>query len=389
MNRNVAFTLIELLVVLVIILVLGALVLPFLTAGQEQSRSNETKILLSQLGVAIDRFVAETSAVPLPTGSAADPLSGSWYPVEHDGAWDKQQLVWRLTHEMSLAEKKTMQAEARKADLAIDPYQDQGDFEARYDLKTAAGLSAARTDMNQAISKLPSNSYFDTYYFRLTSNWTKISYMPFTDIDYRIVNQYNQLQKNVIFTGRGFYKRHYMAMKGAIAYDLTRRMYLTHPCLDVDAIDSSFLDDDTILDAWGNPLIYIAHSTPAYGEQRYYNSNGKNYERPIGVPAAGRIEITDRNRDGSINRKDWTLAPPYEDLSDENRDQQLDQYDMIDHNNDGNIDEHDWGSILYNAWPGRGSSYFLCSAGPDMLFDCLLPSFVNDDNIFLNEDYND
>lgn len=378
-----AFTLVEMLVVIGLILLLAAFIVPFLNIGQDTADRNETKVLLATLGVAIDRFVGETGAVPLPTGSAADPNSGTWYPDTRTGSWDKQQLVWRLTHNMTQAEKIAMTDAAEAASLAVDPYQNKKYFETKYNLKNKSEMNAALSVLGDAFSRLPSNSYFDTYYYKLTTYWHKISFLKPTNIDFI------DFKDRLLFTGRGFYKLHYMAIQGVIARDLTRRRYLTHPCLDLGEISEDFVQDQTIVDSWGNPLIYVAHSTPVYGEQRYYNSAGGSYERPISLPLGGRIPITDRNRDGSINRKDWLIAPPFEDLSDENRDQKLDSADLIDHNKDGTVDRDDWGSILWNSIPGRASSFFLASAGPDGEFNCLPPEPENDDNILLVEDYND
>ena len=382
-----AFTLIELLVVMVIIGILATLILPFVGMGQDGNAKNVTRVLQTQLAVAINQFVAETGSVPLPTGSASDPLSGSWYPTTNDGAWDKQQLAWRLTHKMSMAEKIKMNDEAWAAELAVDPFQNEQHVLDTYDMSTTAGVEAVDAMMKTAIGGLPGNAYFDTYYFRLSTYWNVLS--GETNVDYEVGRNSKNPLGYVKLSGRGFYKVHYMAMKGDIAGDLERRRYLTHPCLDLADLNDEFVNDQTIIDAWDNPLIYVAHSTPAYGERRYYNRNGGNYERPISAPVGGRAEITDRNRDGSINKDDWKIEPPYEDLIDNNRDQKFDAQDHIDQDGNGSIDRNDWGSILWNAIPGRGSSFFLASAGPDGLFNCLPPESVNDDNILLIEDYND
>ena len=62
---------------------------------------------------------------------------------------------------------------------------------------------------------------------------------------------------------------------------------------------------------------------------------------------------------------------------------------ILDDNGDGAVDVNDWGNRLYYALPGRGSSYFLASAGVDGMFNCLPPDPDNEDNVLHLEDYND
>ncbi len=388
-----AFTLIELLVVIAIIMVLSALILPFINIGQSSVDRNETKVLLSALRVALDRFEAETGAVPLPTGSSSDPESGSWYPDTNTGSWDKQQLVWRLTHKMSQAEKIFMTDEAQKVSLEWNPYQTGDYFKKHHNLKSATTRNTAHAKLDAALAKIESwiasekgmsaKNYLDTYYYKLTIRWEEpASFKKGLKGDYFWYDWAN----SHLFSGRGYYKLQYMIYKGMLESDLVRRRYMTHPCLDLDDLDSKFIDDQTIVDAWENPLIYVAHSTPAIGEKRFFSGA---YERSFIKPLGGRVPITDRNRDGSINNEDWVTEPPHEDLTDVNRDQKLDDKDLIDHNKDGKVDRDDWGNILYNSIPGRAASFFLGSAGGDGEFNCLPPESENDDNVLLIEDYNE
>ena len=388
------FTLIELLVVIAIIGMLAGILMQLVSAGQDSADRSDTKVLLSTLQVALDRYEAETGAVPLPTGSAVDPESGSWYPDTNTGSWDKQQLVWRLTHKMSQAEKIFMTDEAEKASLQWNPYQTGDYFKKHHNLKSAGPRDKAHEKLDAALANIETwlaseksmsaDAYLDTYYYKLTIRWDEpASWKKGLKGDYF----WYDWADSYVFGGRGFYKFQYMQYKGMLESDLIRRRYLTHPCLDLSDLDGRFIDDQTIIDAWGTPLIYIARSTPAMGEKRFF-ANGA-YERSFIKPLGGRVPITDRNRDGSINNEDWLTKPPHEDLTDVNRDQKLDEKDHVDHNKDGKIDQDDWGNILYNSIPGRTASFFLGSAGADGEFNCLPPEPENEDNVLLIEDYND
>ena len=99
-------------------------------------------------------------------------------------------------------------------------------------------------------------------------------------------------------------------------------------------------------------------------------SNKPYYYASIGAPAGGRQAITDRNLDGKINDDDWLTAPPVA--------------EQIDHNNSSGVDIDDWGSLLWNCEPGKSTDFFLCSAGPDFIFNCLK---VKDVNIYCGKEF--
>ena len=368
------FTLIELLDVMAIIGLLSAMLLPIINAGERGSYENSTKAIINVVGTAVDEFVLETGSVPLPTGSSSDPDSGSWYPDENDGSWEKQQLWWRLNHEMTVDSRALMLDNGVEAGLAADPYQ--------------------------------STQYMIDKHGKNRDSEYNGTVMPFVNSEYGVTDKYfafyyrRNLGSTSWFSGGsgygssdkpsllGFYKIKYLAIKGAIAKDLAERKYLTYPCLDLTEIDAEFIDDQTIIDAWGHPLIYAAHSTPRIPSVQ------PGYQWPfIDAPAYGRNPLTDRDKNGTIDRRDWSVRPPEVDEPfDHNGDGAMDLNDKVfkfDRNNDGAINEKDWSSILWNSMPGRENSFFLASAGHDGLFNVLIHESVNDDNINFIEDFDD
>ena len=372
-----AFTLVELLVVMAIIGVLASMLLPFITIGQRSSDESTTRVVLRVVGAAIDEFIIQTGAVPLPTGSAADPESGTWYPTENDGAWDKQQLWWRLNKKMNLDERALMYDKAIEADLAADKYQST-------DYMAVTHGSSATSVFNSDVMPFVNSEYgvsdnfFAVYYRRNlgSSSW-------FTG-----PQGYGEAYDKP--SALGAYKIHYMAMKGQIAKDYAERSYLSHPCLEMSELpDSRFVQDQTIVDAWDNPIIYAGYSYPEIA--MWNRGAGSAY---IEAPTQGRNTLEDRNLDGTINSKDWAVKPPEIDEPFDHDgngaiEPAIDKVFKYDRNADGKIDEADWSSILWNAIPGRENSFYLGSAGYDGQFNVLVHELVNEDNVNFIEDYDE
>ena len=366
-----AFTLVELLVVMGIIALLASMVLSFVTLGQRSSDENSTRALLSTVATALNEFVSETGAVPLPTGSKDDPESGSWYPVENTGSWEKQQLWWRLATPMTVEQRTTLYEKGREADLAADPYQGKNEFPRMH---SAASRNA---EFKNAMDFVGSeygytDGYFAANYRRNRGNTGWLS----GDDGYGSYASLSVL---------GWYKTKFLAIRGAIAKDLTERRYLTHPCLE---LDERYVKDQSIVDAWGRPLIYVAHSTVRVPAAQ------PGYVWPMmESPAHGRNTLSDRNADGTIDRLDWDVQPPeMSEPIDHNGDGAVNDADTVfkyDRNADGDIDNRDWASVLWNAIPGHENSYFLASAGIDGEFNVLVTGTENEDNINFLEDYND
>ena len=344
MSRLIAFTLIELLVVLAIIMLLSSMLFVLIGSASTSGEATASNALVQTVSAAIGQFTHESGAVPLPTGSAHDPESGSWYPTANDGGWEKQQLWWRLSHKMTATERVAMRQAGADADLAADPYQSADYISGKYT------SSSARFAASKAIFDTIDNADAEQYRIQNTSKW-----------------EYTNASGDVHTNGRylsyrGQYKSWILNIRGSIAKDLAERQYMTYPCLELKELgDESYVRDYTIVDAWGNPLIYVAHSTAAV--------EGKKtpYGRSIEAHASGRVEIIDRNADGIMNSEDWD-TPPVADL-------------LVDHNGVDGIDQSDWGSILWNARAGNSTGFFLASAGPDGLFNCLMTDVVNEDNI--------
>ncbi len=372
-----AFTLVELLVVMAIIGVLAAMLLPFITIGQRSGDENTTKVVLRSLGTAIEEFVIQTGAVPLPTGSAADPESGTWYPAQNDGSWDKQQLWWRLNKKMDLDARADMYDKAKAAHLKADTYQNT-DY-----MYTTHGADAT-AKFNSEVMPFVNSEY------GVTDNFFAVYYRRNLGSGSWFVGKSGYGDSYTDLSGLGKYKVNYMKMKGLIAKDYAERTYLTHPCIEISELPGShFVQDQTVVDAWGNPLIYAAHSYP---EIPMWNMGiGSAY---IEAPTQGRNTLSDRNLDGTINSEDWAVMPPEIDEPVDHDgngaiEPLVDKVFKYDRNKDGKIDESDWSSILYNAIPGRENSFYLGSAGFDGLFNVLVYEDVNSDNVNFIEDYDD
>ncbi len=341
-----AFTLVELLIVMFIIILLSSLILAVVGVGGTSADINSTKTLVYTVSTTVEQYIHETGAVPLPTGSAADANSGTWYPDENDGSWEKQQLWWRLNHKMTVQERADMRTAGETANLAADPLQSIDYMRAQYP------ATATRFTEIKSIMDTVDNTLMESYKVKDTSGWV------YTTASGDIHNNATYLST------RGKYKVWHLNIKGAIAKNLAERAYMTYPCLDMEELGGDiYLNDQTIVDAWGNPLIYIAHSTVEVEEKTHTS----RYYRPIGARSIGRVEMKDRNGDGNINTDDWLVDPI--------------AAEQVDHNGDGSTDADDWSSILWNAKPGNGIGFFLSSAGPDEKFNCIFAHSDNEDNI--------
>ncbi len=350
MQKTSAFTLIELLVVMAIIALLSTLLFALAgTVGETQERT-DTELTIMTTASAIDLFIADSGAVPLPTGDRSDVNSGSWYPATPDGSWEKQQLFWRVGHAMTSTEKANADSAARSADLAADPYQSLEYLEETF----------GRTGLKEKKEDILSTNVTDQEVEKYRGNMSQSLWATSADVD---ATTWHQLSK------RGYAKEAVLNIRGTLAADAEKRKYLTFDTLVAsDLPDPSFIDADQILDAWGNPLIYVAHSTPAVDFKYPTGMSLRSGNRPVGKDAGGRIDMVDRNEDGLIDLEDWPIQPPKAE-------------DQIDHNGDTTTDEVDWGNILYYARPGNARGYFLASAGEDQEFNCVMSDSVNQDNI--------
>lgn len=219
-----AFTLVELLVVMTIILILASLIFAVVTAGGTSQDQQDTKALIITVSAAIDQFTNETGSVPLPTGSQADPQSGSWYPAENDGSWEKQQLWWRLSKDMTAADNSAMKTAAEAADLAADPYQSSA-----YMASVYSHTATRAAKIKEIMDTIPDEEA-DYYKFTYSgSDWDDNA-----DRDVR--------PNNASLTRRGQYKSYFFAARGAIAKDLEQRKYMTYACLELeDMLNKEFV----------------------------------------------------------------------------------------------------------------------------------------------------
>ena len=355
-----AFTLVELLIVIAIIAALSGMILAIVASSSDANDAQETKAILYKIAAAVDQFQMDTSAPPLPSGSKSDPLSGSWYPEAVDGTWEKQQLWWRLSSKMAKAAKDEMRDAAEKKSLEVNPYQSDSYMADQY---TNQATRRAKVDEIMAtISNEVADAYKGTY----------------ADVDWAYYNlsaagsdsrPASDKSKYYGLTYRGKYKSYILAARAAIAKDLEQRKFMTYPCLDVKDVGSEFINDQCIVDAWGQPVIYIAKSTIAVKERKA--KSGANPMRYMGVPEQGRVVMQDRDENGLVEVADWEIEP-------------VDESQKIDWNEDGVVDIRDWGNILYYAKPGRAKSFYIASSGSDMLFNCIYSDGVNDDNIELD-----
>lgn len=342
------FTLVELLVVIAIIAALSGLVFALVVKSSDMQERTETEALLHTVASALDLFINETGSVPLPTGSASDPLSGTWYPDELDGSWERQQLWWRLNYQMTGEDREAMRNAADAADVAADPYQSKSHMYSVFPSNRRANFQATLNTVPDDLAE----SYKGPY---TSSSWIS------TDAAYPDVKSNNDL------TVRGEVKALILGVRGDVARELAQRAFATYPCLTLaDLPNKKSVRDQTLMDAWEQPIIYIAHSTKEipYRFPRWQSESGI---KPAWSPAGGRIEMSDRNGDGRINQADWDIEPEAEHL--------------IDHNGDGDVNKKDWANVLYYAAEGNHRGYFIASAGSDMQFNCLLNDPMNEDNI--------
>ncbi|NRA38313.1 MAG: type II secretion system protein [Planctomycetes bacterium] len=352
---NQAFTLIELLVVCAIIMVLSSLLLAIVGSAEASKDIRNTELLIQTVASAIGRFEGETGAYPLSKGGPSDLDGNGWQPDQLDGQWDKQQLWWRLGHQLTGAERQQMRESAKAAKKEADPFsfikEDFGDLNPTELREKKQEI----LDNEELVSNEEAESYKGTYTQNIGDDaWT------FSDLGYPDASENN-------LSVRGHTKRILLEQRGVIARDQKLRMQYTYSCLDTeDLVIEDCIRGGTILDAWGVPLIYVSTSSPEIKQvkAREWNNAGLKF---IGRDKGGRQEMTDRDGDGLVTRDDWSIEP----------DSDL----LVDMNTDGVINKEDWGHIVYNAWPGNKQGFYLASSGPDESFNCLIFDTVNDDTI--------
>ena len=356
--RN-AFTLVELLVVMAIIALLASMLLAVTGGADDKNSELETRLLMSQLVAGCEQFKNLTGDIPLPTGKRTNPISGSWYPTTHTGSWEKQALWWRLSTAMSDTHKKDAEVYAKQQDIKADPYQSESYIAKVNAPKTGYQLIPAKEAALDTVSDAEANYHKGTYTggWDTVTNATALANGASGDIPDPYPGH---------FTKRGGVKKKILAMRGAIAYDLGMRAYQTMPLLEVEDVGKEYIDEDTIKDLWGNPLIYIAHSTRGVKFVKPWTW-GSEGAIPIGSPPGGRYEVDDRNQDGVVNDADWIVEPTANKKKD--------------WTGDSVIDENDWDNMLYNARPSNGRGIYMASAGADGLFHCLRTQPENADNI--------
>ena len=257
--NSMAFTLIELLVVIAIIGILASMMLALVSSSDDANNTQETKAVMYKVAAAIDQFQLDTGAPPLPSGSKADPLSGSWYPSESDGSWEKQQLWWRLSSSMTSTAKSAMRTAADAKSLEVDPYQSDTYMKDTY--KSQSTRRSKVDEIMATISNEEADAYKGTY---ADVNWAYYNKLTNGSDSNPATNK----SKYTGLTYRGKYKSYILASRAAIAKDLEQRKFMTYPSLDGSDLDSAFIEDQTIVDAWGQPLIYISKYTIAFKERR-------------------------------------------------------------------------------------------------------------------------
>ena len=357
-KKAAAFTLIELMVVMGIMALLGGMLFVMIGEGDAHNDKLEMELLISRIGSGLDQYETLNGSVALPTGERADPTSGTWYPGDTKGSWEKQALWWRLGTSMSKEQIADAKAYAKDQDIVADPYQNGGYWAKKY-----PALSGwERVKHRQAAMNAVIDDDADFYKGRYTGSWASVSAEA---ISYGSTGDISGPSDNNL-SNRGKIKAKVLRMRAKIARDLAVRAWQTNEILERGEIGETFLQDDVIIDIWGNPLIYVAHSTIGVPYAYPWNHNTGGLIK-IGAEPEGRAEIADRNQDGQVDDLDWSVAPS--------------ENEKHDWNKDGDMNEQDWSNILYNARPGKGRNFYVASAGEDGLFDCIRPSADNADNI--------
>lgn len=350
---------IELMIAMAIMAVLAAMILPILTIAGATNDKSSTESLVGIVSSSIDVFKIEYGLPPIARGMRGNPTGSSWYPTETDGSWEKQQLWWRLTTPMSMDNKLDMYAAMEAKSLEVNEWQSF----AHIDSKFPDDGDAARE--NQRIVDTVDAAKVESY---KTEHYADRSHSKWTSSDPADTTPDASHQG---FSARGWVAIYLIEIEEKKAVEEVQRSFFTYPALKSGDISEEYVDGDTIIDAWGNPLIYVceaispvgARMVPNRGQQDHYDGI-----EPVGYDGFQRVSMQDRNNDNSVDELDWEIEPP-------------EAIDRIDWNGDTYVDKFDWGNMRYNCRPGNGKGYLLSSAGEDELFDLLWASEVNRDNI--------
>ena len=354
-----AFTMIELMVAMAIMALLAAMVLPVLTIAGASNDKSSTRSLIGIVGSSIDVFKIEYGLPPIPKGKRGDPIGASWYPNDTDGSWENQQLWWRLTTPMSMGDKLAMYNAMDDKSLQVNEWQSFAHVDASFPYDPDAAKENQRIVDSVDAAKV--ESYKTEHYAdRSHSKWTSSDPADTTP----------DASHNG-FSARGWVAIYLIEIEEKRAVEKVQRSYFTYPALAEGDIDESYIQDDTIVDAWGNPLMYIcevespvgARMVPNRGQQEQYDGI-----EPVAYDGYQRADMLDRNNDNIVDQEDWLTEP-------------AEAEQLINWNGDSDVNILDWGDMRYYCRPGNGKGYLLSSPGEDEMCDTIWGREVNSDNI--------
>ncbi|NRA38317.1 MAG: type II secretion system protein, partial [Planctomycetes bacterium] len=270
-----AFTLIELLVVMVIIASLSAMILPYLHHGDRIAHEEKTKAGMNIISTAIETYKSHVGVLPLSQWNINDPQP-EWSPnnpYDTTNIWDpsnylgddpfafnqSNRLLWRMSSRMDSAQKKkvkdAVEAAVLEVEMKIAP--GGGGWEEFGVINYSTNYTTLLDEKRDWCESVPEINILrkrfdrtgDTYARNGDGSPVIISELATDDPSWHF--KWGGCAGGAMTAAWTYYSMQ--------AKEDAKRLDYIMDVLDSSSIDEEMISDDgeSILDAWGNPIIYI------------------------------------------------------------------------------------------------------------------------------------
>ena len=378
-----AFTLIELLVVISIIAILSTMIVSLVGSGSIAADAEETRSAMTVISRGLETYKAQTNYYPKSQWTINDPQP-AWNPNDPDDTtniWDRanysgddpfaftqvNRLVWRLGTRMSSDDKDAMEAAVADAltdlEAEIVPGGSWTHFtskhsgwpinDSRHYSGPTLGEAGARAH-NEATPKIDNlrkryKKIGDKFMRDGSNNPILISEMDRSHNDWQF--RWGSGGSSAFWCAWNYYS---IQTKSD-----TKRDFLTLDVIELDSISEHLISEDgeSLLDAWGNPIVYVERDyepMPLMGIHPVWQGT------KLGRPSSGSKAMMG---DMSRERGRRLIIP--------------------DADNDGIISEDEAAltDVRCHAYKGDEYRFELWSAGPDGLFRGLRGSMEDETNV--------
>ena len=283
MKSKSAFTLIELLIVMSIIGLLSTFIIAMISAGSTAADAEKTRSALTIISRGLETYKSQANYYPMSQWTVNDPQP-TWNPndpYDNTDIWDSSnykhdnplayakpnRLIWRLSTRMSATDKSEMETAVEKAVGIVEAELVPGGSWANFTSKHPGyPIDSSRHYSNPTLGEAGCRAHNESVpkIDNLRKRFRKIGdkFMRNPDDSPVIVNELPKTDASWKFAwGRVGSSAFWCAWN---YYSLEARSDAKRPFITLDVIDLASFDADlisedgeTLLDAWGNPIVYV------------------------------------------------------------------------------------------------------------------------------------